>query len=62
MKTKTYLNTTALIFAVIGFVHLLRVANVWTVEVEGNAIPMWISWAAVFAGGYFAYWGFKFGE
>lgn len=62
MKSKTYYNTTAIIFAAIAFMHLLRAVNAWSVQMGDWIVPIWFSWAAVFIAGYLAYWGFKLGQ
>ena len=62
MKSQTFYNTSAVLFASIGFVHLLRAVNKWDVMLGDWLAPIWISWLAVFVAGYLAYCGFKLGQ
>ena len=44
---KPFTSLAILFFALIGFVHLLRLAMQWTVVVNGLAIPLWASAVAL---------------
>ncbi len=59
MNTKNYFLVTALIFSVIGVLHLLRIVYVWEAAIGGWMLPMWLSWIALAVAGWLAYHGFK---
>jgi hypothetical protein len=40
---KPFTSLAILFFALIGFVHLLRLAMQWTVVVNGLVVPLWAS-------------------
>lgn len=48
-----------LLFAVIGVLHLLRLAYGWEAAIGGFDVPMWASWVAVVASGLLAYGNLK---
>ena len=62
MHRKTYLFVTAIVFSVIGVVHLLRIVLGWEAAVGGWSIPMWLSWLAMIVTAVFAYYGFRHGR
>lgn len=59
MSTKIYYWLTALIFLLIGFFHLLRIAFGWTVVLQGWPVPMWLSWVALAVAALVTYSGFR---
>jgi hypothetical protein len=59
MKQKTYTMITALVFLVVGVVHLLRVLSGWEVTFNGSVIPLWISWMGVVLAGMLSYTAFR---
>lgn len=42
--TRSYLVISGAIFAVVGLLHLLRVVNIWPVQLGPWSVPMWVSW------------------
>lgn len=40
---KPFTTTAAVIFALIAFIHVLRLVMRWEVTVNGAVIPMWLS-------------------
>ena len=60
MNRKNYFLITALVFAVVGLVHLLRIILGWEAVIGGWTVPMWISWLALIASAVLAYSGFTF--
>ena len=40
---KPFTTLAAVIFALIGLLHLLRLFLGWEVTIEGMAVPMWLS-------------------
>lgn len=62
MKEYLYYQTVAIVFSVIGIVHLVRALQGWEIEVSGAAIPVWVSWAAFIIAGYLAIRGFQMAQ
>ena len=46
-KTDWYLAISGTIFLVAGLLHLLRILMNWTLMVENQVIPLWLSAVAV---------------
>jgi hypothetical protein len=61
MNRKIYCLATAVVFAVIGLVHLVRIVLEWDAAIGGWSVPMWPSWLALVVSTVFAYYGFKHG-
>lgn len=60
MSKNTYFLTVALIFSVIGILHVLRLWFGWEAIIGGWMVSVWISWAALAVAFYFAWEGFRF--
>jgi hypothetical protein len=58
LNRNTYATVTAMLFLVMGIVHLLRIILGWHVEIGGLSIPFWVSWLALPVTGALAYYGF----
>jgi hypothetical protein len=60
MKITSYIMASAIVFAIVGLVYLLRALQGWPVELGTWMVPVWLSGVAfVFCGG-LALWGFSF--
>ena len=46
-KTDGYLAVSGIIFLVAGLLHLLRVLMNWTLTIENQVVPLWMSAVAV---------------
>ena len=57
MNRKSYLLATAIVFSVIGLIHLLRIILGWEAAIGGWTVPMWLSWLALIVSAAFAYFG-----
>ena len=53
----SYAAVTALIFAIVAIVHLVRIAKGWHVQIGPRSIPMSVSWVGFVAAGLIAIWG-----
>ena len=62
MTRRRYFLVTAVIFSVVGLVHLVRIAFELEAEIGGWSVPMWVSWLALAVSPVFAYYGFKHGS
>ena len=56
---KNYIAISGSIFAIVAFSHLLRIIDGWDVVVNGQAVPMTISYMAFVATGMLAVWAFR---
>jgi hypothetical protein len=56
---KNYIAISGSIFAIVAFAHLLRIIDGWEVIVNGQAVPMTISYMAFVATGMLAVWAFR---
>lgn len=56
---KNYIAISGLIFAIVAFAHLLRIVDGWIVTVNGQAVPMTISYLAFVATAMLAIWAFR---
>jgi hypothetical protein len=56
---KNYIAISGSIFAIVAFAHLIRVIDGWEVIVNGQAVPMTISYMAFVATGMLAVWAFR---
>ena len=53
-----YAGVTALIFAIVAIVHLLRLVKGWSVQIGPHSIAMSVSWLGLVVSGLLAIWGF----
>ena len=56
---KNYIAISGSIFAIVAFAHLIRIIDGWEVSVNGQAVPMTISYLAFIATGMLAIWAFR---
>jgi hypothetical protein len=56
---KNYIAISGSIFAIVAFAHLLRIIDGWEVIVNGQEVPMTISYMAFVATGMLAVWAFR---
>ena len=56
---KNYIAISGSIFAIVAFAHLLRIIDGWEVVVNGQTVPMTISYMAFMATGLLAVWAFR---
>jgi len=56
---KNYIAISGSIFAIVAFAHLLRIIDGWEIIVNGQAVPMTISYMAFVATGLLAVWAFR---
>jgi uncharacterized protein YacL len=58
MDRRSYFLVTAIVFSLIGLLHLLRIVLGWEAILGGWSIPMWLSWVAMIMTAVLAYYGF----
>ena len=61
MTHKSYFLVTAIVFSVVGLLHLLRIVLGWEAVVGGWSIPMWRSWVTMVLTAVLACLGFTHG-
>lgn len=59
MEHSRYCVISGLLFALVAVGHLLRVTNGWPAQVNGMAIPMWVSWLGTIGPAALAVWAFR---
>ncbi len=60
MSEKFFFLVSAVVFAVVGLLHLLRVAFGWDAMIAGWSVPMWVSWVAAVVTAVLAYLGVSY--
>jgi len=56
---KNYIAISGTIFSIVAFAHLLRIIDGWEVVVNGQAVPMMISYLAFATTTMLAVWAFR---
>lgn len=56
---KTYLGISGAIFGIIAVLHIFRLWLDWPAQIGIWAVPLWISWAALFLAGGLCIWAFR---
>jgi hypothetical protein len=53
-----YAAASALIFAIVAIVHLIRILRGWAVQIGPHPVPMSLSWIGLIIAALLAIWGF----
>ena len=56
---RAYLQISGGLFGVIALAHLLRLFRQWPVELAGNPLPLWASWAGLVLAGGLSVWALR---
>jgi len=56
---KHYAMVSAIVFALVAVVQVLRLVNQWAVQVGPYTVPLWVSWIAVIVAAALSLWGFR---
>jgi uncharacterized membrane protein YecN with MAPEG domain len=56
--SNAYAAVSALIFAIVAVMHLVRIINRWSVVIGPNNISMNVSWVALVVSALLSIWGF----
>ncbi len=59
MNHKPYLLLSAVIFSLVGVMHLLRAINGWAFQIGDWSAPVGVSWVAGAVAVFLAIWGFR---
>jgi hypothetical protein len=57
MTEKTFATITAVIFALVALLHLLRLVMGWSIVIDSWTVPMWLSWVGLVVAGGLSYYG-----
>ena len=57
MSEKTFATIATVIFGLVAFLHLLRIAMSWSITIETWTVPMWFSWIGLVVAGVLSYYG-----
>ncbi len=56
---RAYIQVSGVVFGVIALLHIVRLFLDWPAQIAGWAVPLWISWIAIFAAGALCIWAFR---
>jgi hypothetical protein len=59
MKSQFYLLISAVIFALVAILHLVRLISHWSVQIGAFAVPLWGSWLGLFIASALSIWAFR---
>ena len=59
MKQRNFFLITSILFALIAFLHAVRLLLGWQVSVGGAVVPIWASWIGLAIAAFLAYEGFR---
>jgi hypothetical protein len=55
MKDKTYFIVTAIVFAALAVLHILKLVYDWNMQLGNVVVPVWASWVCLVITGYLSY-------
>jgi len=56
--SNAYIAVSALLYAILAVMHLVRIINRWSVVIGPNNVSMNVSWLALFVSALISIWGF----
>ena len=59
MNERLYLLISGSVFAIVGFLHLLRILSQSSIQVGTLGIPLWLSGLAIIAASVLSIWAFR---
>ena len=59
MSEKNYLLVSATFFALVAFLHFLRLFTHWSVQIGTVTVPLWGSWLGLLLGAALSIWAFR---
>ena len=59
MTERLYLLISGSVFAIVGFLHLLRILSQSSIQVGTLGIPLWLSGVAIIAASVLSIWAFR---
>jgi hypothetical protein len=58
MQDRAYFAASGVLFALVAVAHLARLVFGWSILVDTEVVPMWVSWVGVLITGGLAAWAF----
>ena len=59
MDHKNYCVVSGVLFALVALAHLLRIVSDVSIQLDGNAVPMYVSWIGFVVPAALALWAFR---
>ena len=59
MSEKNYILVSAIIFALVALLHLVRLFTHWSFQIGAVAVPFWGSWLGLLIGTALSIWAFR---
>ncbi|NJR62241.1 MAG: hypothetical protein HC769_27515 [Cyanobacteria bacterium CRU_2_1] len=59
MSERNYLLVSAILFALLALLHLVRVITHWSIQIGTVTFPLWGSWLALLIGVVLSVWAFR---
>ena len=59
MSQRSFLLVSAIVFALVFLLHVLRLVYGWSAMIGGWTVPIWVSWIGVVVSGFLAFEGFR---
>lgn len=59
MSERNYLLTSAILFALLAVLHLVRIIAHWSIQIGTATFPLWGSWLALLVGIVLSLWAFR---
>lgn len=59
MSERNYLLTSAILFALLAVLHLVRIIAHWSIQIGTATFPLWGSWLALLVGIALSLWAFR---
>lgn len=59
MSERNYLLISAVVFALVALLHLIRLFTHWSIQIGTMMFPLWGSWVALVIGIVLSIWAFR---
>ncbi|WP_026734984.1 hypothetical protein [Fischerella sp. PCC 9605] len=59
MSEKNYILISAIVFALVALLHLVRLFTHWSFQIGTVAVPLWGSWLGLLIGSALSIWAFR---
>ena len=59
MSEKNYILISAIVFALVALLHLVRLFTHWSFQIGAMTVPLWGSWLGLLIGATLSIWAFR---
>ena len=59
MSEKNYILISAIVFALVALLHLVRLFTHWSFQIGAVTVPLWGSWLGLLIGATLSIWAFR---